>query len=279
MEAEGGQSPMTLLRKPVSIVVVGLYYIISPFVNLATILWVTRLPFTGPVNLWSVLNPSDWAILVLFPIVGVGVFSVRRWGWFAFVGFSLFLIGYNTYSYLVNHTYSLGMVICYNLTLAAVTFYFFRKHLRAPYFNPRLRWWNADPRYQVSLRAQFSMNDSACDAEVLDISKSGVFLSICADIEVGQTHRISIDAYGRTVSCSGKVMRKTSAGSSNPGFGIMFEGLTQEERRELSLLIAHLIINGARERGWPSDAPLKSEPAYKHALWYARRLWREILGA
>ena len=270
---------MTLLRKPVSIVLISLYYMVSPVTNLAQILLVTGLPLSGPVNLWSILTVSDWAVLVAFPVVGWGMFSVRRWGWIAFVAFTVLLIGYNTASFMVNHTYNLGLVITYNVALAAVSSIFFRKHLRAPYFNPRLRWWNADPRYQTNLEAHLDGVDSGCDAEVLDISRTGIFLGSCADIEVGQTHRVEVHAFGRTVVCRGKVMRKTGPESPNPGFGIMFDGMEPGEVREVRLLLAQLVTNGARERGWPSDAPLKRDPVHRHLFWYARRLWREVLGA
>lgn len=270
---------MTLLRKPVSIVLIGLYYLLSPVLNLAQIASVTHLSLSGPVNLWSVLTPFDWVVLGAFPLVGVGMLTVRRWGWVTFVAFSLFLIGYNSFSFFINHTYSLGLVVLYNVGLAAVTFVFFRKHLRAPYFNPRLRWWNIDPRYPVLLTASLEFADSSCDVEVLDISKSGVFLGTCADIEVGQTHRVKIVAYGQTVRCTGKVMRRSAPGAAKPGFGLMFENLDPGARNDLRVLLAKLVQEGARERGLPEDAPLARDPFLKHVVWQAKRLGRELVGA
>ena len=270
---------MTLLRKPVSIVLIGFYYLLSPLLNLVQIALVTHLPLSGPVNLWSILAPVDWAILVAFPLVGWGLLSVRRWGWLTFVTFTISLIGYNFISYLVNKTYDISVVLLYNLALAAITFVFFRKHLRAPYFNPRLRWWNTDPRFQVQLHGRIGEAESAGLVEILDLSASGVFLSAHADIEPGQVHTVTIEAYGMAFPVKGKVMRKTSAHDPKPGFGIMFEALSTESRYELTVLLARLVKNGARERGQPADAPTGADPILSHVLWQLRRLGRELTGA
>jgi len=270
---------MTLMRKPVSIVLIGFYYLFSPLFNLVQIALVTHLPLSGPVSLWSVLGPGDWAVLLAFPVVGFGLLSVRRWGWAAFVAFTLFLIGYNSYAYVVNQAYDLSLVLLYNITLAAVTFVFFRKHLRAPYFNPRLRWWNTDPRYQVKLSGSLGEAESACHAEILDLSATGVFLSVCADIEVGQVQTVTIEAYGMAFPVKGRVMRKTAPDDPRPGFGLMFEGLSEDSKYELRVLMARLVKNGARERGLPEDAPTGADPVYRHLLWQLRRLGHELVGA
>lgn len=270
---------MTLLRKPVSIVLIGLVYLLSPVLNLVQIAWVTHLPLTGPVNLWTTLAPADWVVLLAFPVVGWGMLSVRRWGWVAFVTFTVFLIGYNSYAFWVNRVYDLGIVVVYNAALAAVAFVFFRRHLRAPYFNPRLRWWNTDPRYHVTLKAKLTVEGGACEAEILDVSSSGIFLSSCADIEVGQVHRVTIEAYGLAFPVQGKVMRRSAPNDPRPGFGLMFERLDAQSRYEVRLLLDRLVKNGARERGLPADAPSGNEPFYRHIFWQGKRLLRELVGA
>lgn len=270
---------MTLGRKPVSIVLISLYYLVSPVLNLVQIELITHLPLTGPVNLWSVLGPSDWAVLLAFPVVGVGMLSVRRWGWVAFITFTVFLIAYNTYAFITNRAYDLAVVVLYNVTLAAVTFVFFRKHLRAPYFNPRLRWWNTDPRFQVRLDAHVEVDDATCHAEILDLSLSGLFLSICSDIEVGQVLNVRIDAYGLQFPVRGKVMRKSAPNDPRPGFGLMFERVESSSRYEMQVLLARLVKNGARERGLPADAPSGNAPLWDHLGWQLRRLGRELAGA
>jgi hypothetical protein len=271
---------MTLFRKPVSIVLVGVFYLVAPVFNLVQIALVTGVGFVGPVTLWTVVGPYDWAVLVAFPVVGWGMLSVRRWGWLAFMVFSVFLVGYNTAGLIVNQTYDVVLVMLFNVVLVLITFVFFRKHLRAPYFNPRLRWWNTDPRYQVNLVAHVGIDTpGACEAEVLDLSASGAFLSTCADIEVGQVQRFTIEAYGLAFPVQGKVMRKSDPGASHPGFGVMFQALDRSSVFELRLLLARLVKNGARERGLPADAPTGGDPCWKHLAWQGKRLVNEFIGS
>lgn len=269
---------MTLVRKPVSIVVIGLYYLVSPVLNLVQMSLATGVGLAGPVNLWTILSPLDWVLLAAFPIVGWGVLSVERWGWFAFMGFSLVLVVYNTVAFVVNRSYDLGLVLLFNATVAAVTFLFLRKHLRAPYFNPRLRWWKADPRYHVDLNATIPLEASTCEAEVLDISRSGLFLSTCADIDVGQRYLVAVQVDGRSFVWPGRVMRKTAPGDPRPGFGVMFEGLDKGQRREVSGLVRQLVKGGARERGLPEGAPGPLAPWWSHLTWLGARLVHEIVG-
>lgn len=268
---------MTLIRRPISIVVMGLVYILAPVTNLIQIALVTRAPLWGPVNLWNLLTWSDWAILVAFPVIGLGLLSVHRWGWVTFVVFSLGLIAYNTSAYWMHPVYSLGLVVLYNVVLAIVTFVFFRKHLRAPYFNPRLRWWVPARRYPVHLSTLLQADDGACQSEVLDLSVSGVFLSTCADIEVGQRVRFVMRAWDTTLDLQGVVMRRSVPSAPTPGFGVMFENLSPASRRQIKAIEARLVKEGVQERGAPAGAPLGSSPWHVWLRWYLKRLWWELV--
>ena len=94
--------------------------------------------------------------------------------------------------YILNPRYNLFILILFNVILAIVAGIFFRKHIIAPYFNPRLRWWEAEPRYKIDIHAEIITGNAGLTGEILDISQSGFFMSLAQDITIGKTYTFNL---------------------------------------------------------------------------------------
>ena len=227
-------------KRPLSIVILSLIYLLEPAGNILQASIVNDMPVFGPFGILSHLLWSDWVILALFPVVAVGVYMVRKWGWYLFIAFSAVLIGYNFIVYTLNPNYALETVLLFICTITVMSGFFLRKHVYAPYFNPRLRWWEHAARYRVTLKSRVLTDSGVHDCTTLDISKSGCFLSTGAVLQEGALVMLKMECRGIELDCLGRVVRKSGEREKVCGYGIMFQGLPKEHRRNLSLLLQSL---------------------------------------
>jgi c-di-GMP-binding flagellar brake protein YcgR len=221
---------------------------LSPILILVQGAIVHRLPLFGPESIITRLYFTDLIVLFVYPIGALAVFSVKRWGWYLFLGASAVLIGYNVFVYTLSPRYNLPLLILYNLALAVVSGIFFRKHVIAPYFNPRLRWWETEPRYGIDIAVDILRNAGALSAQLLDISESGCFLTTDHKLRVGRTYSLHIRCMQLKAAVSGKVMRTAAAygAGTTTGYGMMFVGMNEEHKRQLYALVATLERGGLR---------------------------------
>jgi hypothetical protein len=246
-----------------------LIYLFEPFGNLIQAAYVNNLPLFGDNSILSHLIWSDWIILGLFPVVALGVYMVRKWGWYLFVGFSILLISYNLYVYLyLNPNYQLHTVLLFILIVTAMTAIFFRKHVYAPYFNPRLRWWEVASRYNIALDTKILTNDSALRCRLQDISASGCFINYDSELTVGDSVMLIIEFSGDGIKCMGKIVRKSTK-AGNSGYGIYFQTIPKDTRIKIKRLIKTLESHGGQDRKGsipantiPSDALEKRKPFF-----------------
>jgi hypothetical protein len=235
-------------KRPLSIVIIAVIYFFEPAGNLIQAAYVNGLPLFGNNSIISHLIWSDWIILSVFPVVAVGVYRVRKWGWYLFLGFSVVLISYNLYVYLyINPNYKLQTVILFILIVTGISAVFFRKHVYAPYFNPRLRWWEVASRYRVKLPTTIVNDAGSMDCQLLDISSTGCFIEFDGNLNLGDDVWLLIDFVNNEINCLGKVIRKSREPSA-PGYGIYFHAMSQETRRKLKYLVRTLKNLGCKDR-------------------------------
>ena len=117
-------------KRPLSIIIVSLIYLFEPVGNVVVAAYVNQMPLIGRHGILAHLVWSDWIILALFPAVAWGIYSVRKWGWYMFIGFSALLIGYNLYVYaFLNPYYNFQTIVLFIIIITVITGVFFRRHV------------------------------------------------------------------------------------------------------------------------------------------------------
>ena len=235
-------------KRPLSIVIIALFYLFEPVGNLIQAAYINKLPLTGENSILHHLIWSDWIILGLFPVVAFGIYMVRKWGWYLFIGFSAVLISYNLYVFFyLNPNYQLHTVLLFILIVTGITAVFFRKHVYAPYFNPRMRWWEVASRYRIALNTKILTNDTAVDCQLMDLSTTGCFVNYAEDLTVGERVLLLIQCTGVEIHCFGKIVRKSTLPDSS-GYGIFFQSMSRDTRQKIKRLIQTLESHGGRDR-------------------------------
>jgi hypothetical protein len=238
-------------KRPLSIVLISIFYFIEPIGNLAQAAFINKMPLLGRDSILSHLLWSDWIILGLFPVVGVGIYMVKKWGWYLFLGFSALLIFYNIYVYkFLNPNYPLALVVLFIVIITAISFFFMRKNVYAPYFNPRLRWWEVAERYKVPLTTVLVTKNGAASCKTVDISKTGCFVNYEGDIPIGSSLMIEFQCGGIEISCLGELVnRRSNANEIYRGYGIRFQAMPAEMKEKLKHLLWYFERIGLEDRG------------------------------
>ena len=225
-------------KRPLSIVIITIVYFLEPVGNLIQAAFINNLPFFGEYGILSRLLWTDWVMLGLFPVVAVSIYKVRKWGWYLFICFSVLLISYNLIVYYcLNPNYSFETVLLFILIITGISAFFFRKHVYAPYFNPRLRWWETAARYRVTLDTTILTSDGAKECNILDISETGCFVNDREELDEGSHVWLRINCKEVEINCFGKVVRKSGPKEQYTGHGIMFQNMPKETKKKIRHLV------------------------------------------
>jgi hypothetical protein len=233
-------------RKPWTIILLFLIYLLSPFFIVFFNAWMNMVPLIGPGGILRRLRAADWLVLSLYFVNAAAIFTVRKPGWWIFLGSSAVLIGYNLYGYLQNPMQPFPALLLYNALLFGGAALLFRREIIAPYFNPRLRWWESEPRYQLdfygilSVPAGGSSADGAAAvrAAVRDISESGCFLS--TSIDLPRAADLPLEIRLRNIRLHVKARAVRRAERPFPGWGMKFTELREAERHGLKAVLDSL---------------------------------------
>ncbi len=236
---------MNSLKRPGSILFFSLLLILTPLVTVILNAYINMIPLWGRGNIFTRLAISDIIILCLYPIAAIAVYTVHKAGWWVFMVTAATMIVYNITAYAANPMISLGGMIMFNLVLFAAAGFFFRKHIIAPYFNPRLRWWEQARRYEIDLGVSIEYAGMAELGYLEDISLGGCFIRIAEKIDTGHIYPLRI-YMGNSISVAlkGRVMRSVLDDCSLPGYGIMFVNISETEKEGVEHIIAMLHLLG-----------------------------------
>lgn len=227
-----------LIRKPFSIISLSVIYLVSPLAILVFNAAINMVPLVGYGSIIFRLNLFDSLILILYVVVGISIFLVKKWGWWVIIASSSIMIIYNLISLFQNPFASLLLILLMNLVLFAVTLFFFRKHIIAPYFNPRLRWWEQDQRYRIDIFLKLlGINRNVI---ISDLSEGGCYIFVDFLIEKGSEHLVLIKCGSFHITLKARIMRIAKEPGRYYGYGLMFHKIEDVEREGLKHLLKKL---------------------------------------
>ena len=237
-------------KRPLSIVLIAIFYILEPIGTMVHAAYINQMPLWGSHGILSHLLWSDWIILGLFPVVGVGVYMVRKWGWYLFLAFSLLLIFYNLFVYkFLNPNYSFSTVMLFIIITTVISAFFLRRNVYAPFFNPRLRWWEIATRYRVPLNTVLLTKEGAIACKTVDISETGCFVDTHEELPVGSQVMLEFRCDDIEINCLGKVVHHRSGNhEALTGYGIMFQAISKEMKQKIRQMLWYYERIGLEDR-------------------------------
>lgn len=224
---------------------VALIYLAFP----ATYLLVAAVLFDIPANQCGriLLSPSYYLLSAVAMVAGYGLWEMRFWAWYFFVASNL-LITYTNAVWAADFGEAHHKAIAYVVFTLALVLLMFRvaREIRVPYFLPKIRWWESNPRYRLSvpvrmLRPQVPDETASFDGEILDLSMGGCFIKCRYDFVQDEPVRVTFLIFGQPIECSGSIVWRTRSTVTHPqGIGIKFSTMPRPERRILRAATARL---------------------------------------
>lgn len=134
----------------------------------------------------------EWVVSFVFPVILlVGLLRVTRVGWYTLMA-CLALWGvhdlYRLYSASGQHSQLFIHLAIYVFSLS----YFINPRVRTLYFDPKLHWWKAKPRFATSLPMILQRDTMWFYPMLRNVSEGGCFIETNATFVMGDRVELSI---------------------------------------------------------------------------------------
>ena len=229
-------------HRPWILIVLALGHILAPFVNLifdaiwaqAPVLYYVHI-FFQPHNF-----SRHWFHFFAPIAAGIAIYLCRRWSYLVYVAFmaALAFVSYASFlSRTDSHAGPWPLITVYFVNFLIVT-YFLLPAVRKVYFDPRLRWWETMPRYNVSIRCHFSVVGTnplrIYEGTVANFSQTGLFLKAPDTAKDHEIIQIDFSYEDHPCQLQGQVIHH--ARQDSHGFGVQF--LHNPGSRKMAKLLA-----------------------------------------
>lgn len=210
------------IQRPKRLTFIAFIYVFLPFVNFIQ----TKLQFQAS-WLGAIAHfPLAGAILLLTaPIVAIGLFQVKRWGYLLFLVHAVILVIYNIYFTWKYPEVSYAGSLFRSVVGLVLFFYFLRREIYSPYLALYPRGFRRKNRIDVTVRVKFENEQFL----TRDLSLLGMFLkksdSSKLKPQLGARHTFLLTLDNEEISISGTVMRLDS-----DGIGVAFQPDRSERR-------------------------------------------------
>lgn len=199
-------------RKPWAIVILALLHVLAPFGNLVLNALRSGRTLQMQWQFWSEVLPKPLFFIYILvpPLAGVFIYMCRRWSYWAYIvclGIIFVSNLYSFWSYMTWMTFAFLLFVVVADLLAVA--YFVVPSVKKVYFDPRLRWWEAAPRYNFDHNV---IVNKAVSAYVKNISYGGLFMTFPEPLEEAQTLELTWDYEGVSYKVTGNVVYKTPGG-------------------------------------------------------------------
>lgn len=155
--------------------------------------------------------------------------------------------------YLKGFYFDLSLLLGFSILNILVVTFLLVPTVRIYYLDPKIRWWEAFPRYSVDINAEL---EGFGKTKIHDISKSGIFVEAIDEIREGDIIPILFEVMGIHYKLTGKVIAFFDKGNIK-GIGVQFFGLTRTDKKMVSTLIKSFEKAGVERR--PAKRNYKDE--------------------
>jgi PilZ domain. len=233
--------------KPWPLVVLALLHILAPIGNLVLNAIRSNRTLLEQWNYWfHVLPPQFMFLYVIVPILaGIFIYICRRWSYGAYLSCIVILFCSNLYSLSTSLNWTTaGLVVAILVIDLLVVAYFFVPSVQKIYMDPRLRWWEAAPRYHFNNEGFINERSVL----ITNLSDGGLFVFPSFVMEEGDKVNVSWTYEGTKVAVAGEVVYKAPR-PEGTGYGIKFAH-TPESEKGVNVAIKSLHRDGkiVRER-------------------------------
>lgn len=219
---------------------VAMVYLAFPVVYLVLVTLLFKIPAQKLASI--LLSPFYYLVSILAVTAGFGLWEMRRWSWHVFL-FTSFLIAYCNAIIATSYGSTGHPWEAFAISCLVVLFFTLRvaREVRVPYFLPKIRWWESNPRYRTHIPAELahadSLEDQTFSADIVDLSVKGAFVKIREDFKVGDVLELKFSMFGLKAEVIGTVVWCPQSAVTHPkGIGLKFGSMPRATRKTLKIL-------------------------------------------
>ncbi|MCE9501838.1 MAG: PilZ domain-containing protein [Leptospira sp.] len=179
-------------------------------------------------------------ILFLFIpfIIGLGILLVKKWGWWLFLIYSVFLIIYNVQTIIFKPVFVNISALAGTLFGIGALLYFIRKDISAPYFKMYPRGWRGQVRNPIE--AEIIISDQTFRTK--DLSESGFFI-FWTDCPFDPKQEVDIQL---EIDKEKLKMKVGVVRIDKNGVGMAFRNITGEFRDKINFFVQNYEITNSK---------------------------------
>ncbi len=217
---------------------VALLYMAFPIAYVTLAAMVFDIPMASCVRM--LLAPSYYIVSLAAVLAGYGLWEMYRWSWHLYI-VSCVLIGYQTAVVMNQYAETHHKILAFVVSILGIIGVAMRvsREIRVPYFFPKIRWWESNPRYRlaVSVSVLRKVTDERIVGEILDVSTSGCFIKLRTDLKSDEPVQVKFEVFGLPVEVEGVIVWKSQSTVTHPkGVGVKFSTSTRANKRSLRLI-------------------------------------------
>ncbi len=180
--------------------------------------------------------------LVLPLVLMFGLIRVTRVGWYTLVTMVALWGVHDLYQYYQRHTSNLSPLLAHLAIYIVSLAYFINPRVRTLYFDPKMRWWRAKPRYETHMPSLVHLTQDWHYPVLRNISEGGCFVETAHLLDVNSKCSVAIPLpvplNVSVIQAEGEV-RWVSTNPLRHGMGIQFNNPSPAIAKALRGFVAH----------------------------------------
>jgi len=227
-------------KRPLVIKIISLLLFLAPFWILGQIAVSTWLQLGSFKHMHRFISSHALALCLFSPVVGYGVFKVRKWGFYLVIAFAGATIVNNIVLVYQDKTvFPFWIILTLNIAVFFIIIVLADREINAPYFNPKLRWWEQAKRYfckNLQINILGPSKDVVDSAGSFDISVDGAYMVSGGTYSLGDRLNLAMDlCIDKRIYVDAEVVWENIEGANNipPGYGLKFLSPSRKFKKEL----------------------------------------------
>ncbi|MBT7611528.1 MAG: PilZ domain-containing protein [Bacteriovoracaceae bacterium] len=173
-----------------------------------------------------------FTLMVPSLVASYAIFSVKNWSYPVFLTAMAWIFIHSIFR--INSDFDLttkifGIIIpmAFNVYLVS---YFLIPSVKTTYYEPKIRWWEASPRYIVDLSTKIYLGDEFIIGRTCNISNGGALLDAGSIITIGKDVRLEFELNNQAFSIDAKSIFKAPHAHF---YGFQFQNISRQLKKDL----------------------------------------------
>ena len=242
-----------MVRKPWPIIVLTALLILVPISNIITTYIISKHNVSFSHYLYSLfaLKENYFALFNLIVpslLAAFATYSVKKWSYIILGVCAFWITGialFNVYKYYgaLNGLQILFAVVLPIIFSFAITLYFLVPAVKTTYFDPKIRWWEAKPRYIIEFETQVKQGEEEVTGKITNISEGGSFIQFEEkELELESDINLKFSYNDKEYETEAKIV---FGRNDIKGYGVQFINLDRDKKKLLKSLIKEIKNSGA----------------------------------